>query len=146
MNETRRTLAESLTRAANSTDLSLRVHQRSDADLIAAAGLLPSQLGRALIRLRSEYDAAARPAGMALLAPIVQAQAPGGSEEPRLTHAEVEAARQRLLRLRTLRAVHSALMAKLEAWGTADAHLLCAAVLSWWLDDRCPVCNGSCRN
>lgn len=143
MNDARRNLDESLTRANNSSDLSLRAHQRSDADLVAAAGLLPSQLGRALIRLRSEYDAAARPAGTALLAPIVQAQAPCGSEEPRLTHAEVEAARQLLLRLKTLPAVHAALMAKLEAWGTASAHLVCAAVLSWWLDDRCPSCNGT---
>ena len=56
LNDTARTVEEQYTRATTSSNLRCKADERSDVDLLIAAGCTPGILGSALMRLHSEFD------------------------------------------------------------------------------------------
>lgn len=58
---TKPTVAERLANASNSSDLSVSLEARGDADYLIAAGIAPAQIGRLVYQLMSEWDACAKP-------------------------------------------------------------------------------------
>lgn len=142
---------------------------RTQGDTIAAAGMNKHRLGLALRRLMSEWDRAAKPAAptqqrideIAASLKVEPAEWEPGVPNPRaglveefqgargytwrlpMVIAEETAARWYanelhllMLGLRTLPAVRDALVAH-----DGDVHIV-AKVLQWWLDPRCPDCQG----
>lgn len=141
---------------------------RTPGDLLAAAGMNKHRLGLALRRLMQEWDRAAKPAAptqqrleeIAASLKVEPATLDSGEPNPDaglveefrdgryswrlpMVIAEETAARWYanelhllMLGLRTLPAVRDALVAE-----EGDVHLV-AQVLHWWLDPRCPVCQG----
>jgi hypothetical protein len=141
---------------------------RTPGDLPAAAGMNKHRTGLALRRLLSEWDKSAKPrepsreqiealaasypriAGSGKVRIVVRENgADVGKELPPIVAARIESARWYanelsllLLSLRSLPAIRSTLLvhAREQGWG-GDVHLV-AHVLLWWLDSRCPACQG----
>lgn len=113
-------LTERYQRAANSKDLTTKAGREGDIDAIVAVAWNRSRTGAALLRLHSEWDGAAK-------------------RGQKLDQT-----------FRQLKALPEVLTA-LAAWCTArapqpDAEVsreLSRAVLSWWLDNTCKVCEGT---
>lgn len=141
---------------------------KTPGDMIAAAGLNKHRTGLALRRLLTEWDKSAKPqrlsAGQINALAATYARVPGtglvritvreaGEEVHKevlpVVAAEVQAecwyeSELNLLfaSLRTLPAVREGMLAHARAQGwEGDVHLV-APVLLWWLDSRCPVCEG----
>jgi hypothetical protein len=141
---------------------------RTPGDLIAASGMNRHRTGLALRRLLSEWDHSAKPrepsreqiealaasypriAGSGKVRIVVRENgADVGKELPPIVAARIESARWYanelsllLLSLRSLPAIRSTLLvhAREQGWD-GDVHLV-AHVLLWWLDSRCPACQG----
>lgn len=60
-NDERPGIEESYTSAVATSNLRVHVARRTDADVVIAAGMSPSRLGSALLRLHSEWDRTAKP-------------------------------------------------------------------------------------
>jgi hypothetical protein len=142
---------------------------RTPGDVVAAAGMNRHRLGLALRRLMTQWDSAAKPTAptqqqieeIAATLRVEPAELEPGVPNPHAglveefhgargytwrlptVIAEETAARWYanelhllMLDLSTLPAVRDALVAQ-----EGDVHLV-AQVLQWWLDPRCPVCQG----
>lgn len=55
------TVAERLTSAISSSDLSVNLESRGDADYLITAGLQPAKLGRLVYQLMAEWDTREKP-------------------------------------------------------------------------------------
>lgn len=153
---------ERYTRASNSSNLSVEARVTGDVDLIAAAAWSKNLIGKALMRLHSEFDGTSKPRplnprGLELLAVAVarerlrQASGPAEPTEHDRKVAREQAAdwllqEQKLMlgRLKTLPMARDLLVTGCrERWGWEDADAKVAAVLIWWLDRKCPKCHGT---
>lgn len=147
----KRCVEEEYTSAGNSSNLRVRGEPRSDVDVLIAAGLSPSRVGMALLRLHSEWDKAEkprRPAPGAIAA--LAATMPKDLKESERTHMARRQAQDWYMdemaklvnKLKSLPAVRSQLTAYVPKWGIAEAAVKVPAIIAYWLDQTCPHCHG----
>ncbi len=153
-------VAEQYASATNASNLRVEMDagRRGPADILMAAAWSPSRLGSALLRLHSEWDGAQHPRKMT--AEAVQALAltlavPKDCPPARKSAAQLAEARKTadawhahevgilLGRLKTLPDVREHLTHQAAAWGCDNPRNVAASVLRWWLDRKCPTCNGT---
>lgn len=159
----RPTFSENLAKAGNSSDLSVRLDQRGDADTLIAAGKASHQVGRYLDQLTSEWDVCTPPRRLTradiekLAEHLPRVLAPHKSGTPRLgldlkaANAEAQnwcnGERRRIIgRLKSLPKLmdpHAGLIPWLKARGVEDPDAVLLDVLGFYLDRRCPACNGT---
>lgn len=163
---TRPTISERLASAANSSDLSVQIDKRGDADYLIAAGCTPARLGRYVYQLMAEWDSCAKPrpvtpADIERLAaelPRIKAtkQTKRGAqvvERLDLVGAQakygewLEGERRRVLgRLKSLQPLmdaHAGLLPWVVGRGYQNASQKLLDVLGWWADRRCQACHGT---
>ena len=164
--DNRRTVSERLASAANSSDLSVQIDKRGDADYLIAAGATPARLGRYVFQLMSEWDSCAKPRP-ATAADIEHLAA----ELPRLKatkrtkrgtqiverldlvsaqnrYAEwLEKERHQVfVRLKSLQPLmdpHAGFLPWVVARGYQNPARKLLDVLGWWADRRCSACEGT---
>jgi hypothetical protein len=161
------TIEESYSTAIGSSNLKHDPDRPGAVQMIIAAGINPHNLGKALMRLRTEWDASAKPIAPTLdqlraLAGTYKREKGGLVIVPKLggSAGETEqitplAAAQReaeawhemelgrlLQRLKTLPMVRGELVRWAGSEGIEGPQHVVAAVLIWWLDCRCRTCKG----
>lgn len=158
-----RSIGERYTSAGNSADLTVDEDHRGDADMLIASGWSMSQLGGALLRLHSEWDAAEHPRKPTIelirhmATQIERDDARAASPRPHPVHA-LDRARQQayafyfhevrilMSKLRTLPEARRRAIAWCQAAGVPrqgdDPADLVAAVLRRMLDPTCTACFG----
>lgn len=114
------TVAEKYTSACSASNLRVQAEKTGSADVMIAAGWSPSRLGLALLRLHTEFDAAAIPPG------------------------QVSATDRHLLqaRLKSLPSVLEQVTLQADAWRIERPDAVALAVVAFWLDKRCGKCTG----
>lgn len=163
---TKPTLAERLTSASNSRDLSVNIETRSDADYLISAGLQRSALGRLVYQLMAEWDARLKPRELTdaeiekvaeqmplLVKRTTDRRGARVTESLDLAGARAAAALwqkqqrreilEKLPAFQKLMDPHAGLMPWVLALGAEDARGKLADVLLWWCDRRCPSCGGT---
>jgi hypothetical protein len=133
---------------------------RTPADTLIAAGWSDARIGTALMRLRTEWDASARPHKPTQAHIAAFAGTLDGKPLERLTRAHDIVGRWWLgemalvLRnLRSLPSVREQVKSAVNGWKWTDpitraprrledAEAVCMAVLLHWLDHVCPACDG----
>lgn len=166
----KRGVEEAYTSASNSSNMRMRdadLSCRSDVDVIAAAGMVRSRVGMALLRLHSEWDRVEKPRKptdmqVKMIAQSMRRIAPAYvfsqarmqqhlKAEPtlRLKAARLQAQswyaaelNRMFGRLRGLPEMRIMLIAEVESWGMTDAAPVVAAVLAHWFDPTCEACHG----
>lgn len=165
------TIDESYTTAIGSSNLKHDPDRPGAVNIIIAAGINPHRLGLALLRLRTEWDASAKPqaptvdqlralastyrkekSGLVLVQSLKLPEPgqPRAMEEVTpMVAAQREAdawfeneQRALLQRLKTLPMVRDALIHWAVAEGIEGAPHVVAAVVLWWLNNKCPACKG----
>lgn len=162
----RTTLTERLTRAGNSSDLSVRVEARGDADYLIAAGLASNKIGRYVYQLMTEWDASAKPRPVsdtdieriAERLPRIKTTKQGRRGARTVETLDLSAARAKLAawmdgeRRRILGRLHSlpklmdphaGLLPWVVARGYTSPREKLLDVLGWWADRRCMACQGT---
>ncbi len=162
----RPTIAERLTSAGNSSDLTVSCDARGDVDLLIAAGSTTASLGRYVYQLMTEWDACAKPrvptaADIERLAehlPRIKVEKRNKRGVRQVEALDLQGAmaeadawliaeRRRVLgRLRSLPKLmdrHSGLLPWVVAQGYTSPDVKLLDVLGWWADRRCPVCSGT---
>ncbi|WCM86668.1 hypothetical protein [Acidovorax sp. NCPPB 3576] len=162
----RPTIAERLTSAGNSSDLTVSCDARGDVDLLIAAGSTTASLGRYVYQLMTEWDACAKPrvpnaADIERLAehlPRIKVEKRNKRGVRQVEALDLQGAiaeadawliaerRQVLGRLRSLPKLthpHSGLLPWVVAQGYTSPDVKLLDVLGWWADRRCPVCSGT---
>lgn len=155
------TIAERLASAGNTSDLSVELDRRRPVDLLIAAGLAPSVVGRMLDQLVSEWDGCAKPRRLttaeiervAAAMPRTPGRKGGKADRLDIVGATAQVAtwfdnerRAALIRLKTLPKLtdpHAGLIPWLAAKGVQAAGSVLLDVLGWYLDRCCPRCNGT---
>jgi hypothetical protein len=165
--ENTRTIDEAYSSAVNATTIRLTptdLGTIGSAEILLAAGTARgsvTSIGAALLRLHSEYDSAEKPrmAPASMFATRIHA-AHLQFDTPSDLNAQVrqyvahEAARSaqaynehetRLLlgKLKALPGVRRHLTLEVAAWKVEHPQEVGTAVLCWWLNQTCPVCNGT---
>lgn len=163
---TKPTLAERLTSASNSRDLSVNIETRSDADYLISAGLQRASLGRLVYQLMAEWDARLKPRALTdadiervaeqmprLVKKTTDRRGTRVTETLDLAGARAAAAvwqkqqrreiLEKLPAFQKLMDPHAGLMPWVLALGAEDARGKLADVLLWWCDRRCPSCGGT---
>lgn len=163
---TKPTLAERLTSATNSRDLSVNVESRGDADYLIAANLQRATMGRLVYQLMAEWDARPRARELtdADIEKVAQQMPPlvkkskdrrgeRVTESPDISGARAAAAQwkeqqrfetlTKLPAYRKLADPHAGLIPWVLALGAENAGQKLADVLLWWCDRRCPSCGGT---
>lgn len=112
-------IAEMYTSATHTSNLRVEAEIRGQADMIIAAGMSPSRLGSALLRLHSEFDGASKPSGKA-------------------TQTD---ATLLMINLKSLPGVREQLLIIAGRLGMDG--VVVPAVLHWWLYRTCHVCHGT---
>jgi hypothetical protein len=156
------TTEERYTSATHASNLRCESDKPGQIDPIIAAGMSPSRLGAALLRLHSEYDGVAKPRAMASKQIAVIAKAFDSKGLPVvLTGAGVIAHKERrmnqanqmvgkwlaneitlfMVSLKSLPGVREQLA--MAADRTGISREVSGAVLLWWLDHKCPACGGT---
>lgn len=119
LNDTARTVEEQYTRATTSSNLRCKADERSDVDLLIAAGCTPGILGGALMRLHSEFDSSSE-------------KRPGSKTDAILLMGKLKSLP------RVLEALEDwALLRGMDAPGK-----LAQAVTAYYLDSMCTACEG----
>lgn len=154
-------IAERLTSAGNATDLTVDLDRRRPVDLLIAAGLAPSVVGRLLDQLVSEWDGCAKPRRLttaeiervAAAMPRTPGRKGGKADRLDIAGATSQVAtwfdnerRAAMIRLKTLPKLtdpHAGLIPWLAAKGVQAAGAVLLDVLGWYLDRCCPRCNGT---
>lgn len=144
-------LLEHYQTASNSSDLTVEADRRGAGDVLIASGWSPSRVGAALIRLRSEWDKAAKPRRLseAQVAALAQ-RMPNPRGKPDIPRARVEA---NLWYVRELRLLATGLQSRQVAIGHVTAWAVLKAIpeaavgpaLLHWLSPNCPRCDGHGR-
>lgn len=159
-------LIERMTSASHSSDLSLSLDFRGDADFLIASGMQPAKLGRLVYQLMAEWDARAKPRQLtpadiervAQEMPRIQKKTSDRRGE-RVTEvldiAGAEAAalqwlektrREIMVRLPTYQKLvdqHAGFTPWVLAQGIPDGVAKLTDVLLWWCDRRCLECGGT---
>ncbi len=137
---------ELYTAAQNTTNLTVDPDERGAADFLIAAAWSPSRLGSAMLRLHSEWDAAAKPvkptaASIDAIASTMGKNARG--EAYAIAMRWYEGGLINLLgKLQTLPHVRDQVAHKAEEWGYADAQTKASVIVKYWLDQTCHPCAG----
>jgi hypothetical protein len=154
------TVDEQYSTAVAARSLLIDPVHRTQADVIIAAGWSHARIGTALMRLRTEWDASARPHKPTQAHVAAFAGTLDGKPLERLTRAHDIVGRWWLgemalvLRnLRSLPSVRAQVVQTATSWKWTDpitraprrledAETVCMAVLLHWLDHVCPACDG----
>ena len=126
------------------------------ADVLMAASWSPSLLGKAMIRLHSEWDSAEKPAKptKAFIEALAATHPPSelkvkGKKDPRLAVAQTAANKWHLSemfnlvgKLKTLPYVRYAVIQKAVRWHIADPEKVVPEIIKYWLDQNCRGCGG----
>ncbi|HYD75753.1 MAG TPA: hypothetical protein VEB23_04975 [Ramlibacter sp.] len=134
--------------AGNTSDLTVDAERRGAGDVLIAAGWSDSRMGMALLRLHSEWDAAAKPRRMTdAQVRQLAATIPDARGKPNMSRARSEAivwyARELRLLATSLKS-RSGVLQQIHAWAllkgiSAD---YVGPALFHWLSPVCPVCDG----
>lgn len=166
--EDRPNIEEAYASATNTSDLKIDTLKQRPIDSIIAAGWSYSRIGAALLRLHSEWDGAekpqkASPEQLELLAETFHKEKNGlvkwkeklpSGEESVVELKPLEAAKRQAAawylhelgllfqKLKTLQEVRHQLKLWCGRVGIAGEEHKVAAVIGWWLDPTCTVCEG----
>jgi hypothetical protein len=167
MEDNTRTIDEAYSSAVNATTIRLTptdLGTIGSAEVLLAAGTArgsTTSIGAALLRLHSEYDSAEKPrmAPASMFAPRIQSKhlrndspaALDGQIRQYVAHTACQAAQAynehetRLLlgKLKALPCVRRHLTLEVAAWKVEHPQEVGTSVLCWWLNQTCPVCNGT---
>jgi len=148
----RPTVEESYISASNTSNLSVKAERRGDGDVIICAGWSRSRTGQALMRLRSEWDAAEKPRAQSAeaiqaLARTLSASEPGPLQ---LKQAQdlaanwlLQAQMELMGKLKSLPDVREQLaLDVVDKWRVIDSRQLIAKVIKHWLSPACSCCQG----
>jgi hypothetical protein len=113
------TTEERYTSATHASNLRCESDKPGQIDPIIAAGMSPSRLGAALLRLHSEYDGASKPPGQAAQTDVTMM----------------------MVSLKSLPGVCEQLA--MAAYRMGIDVKVSGTVLLWWLDHKCPACGGT---
>lgn len=164
--EDRPTIAERVTSASNSSDLSVRIDARGDADYLIAAGRCKSIIGRHVQQLMAEWDACAKPRAVtdqdlervAEQLPRITITKQGRRGPKTVQVLDMASARQhfdawmvgerrrilgRLHSLPKLMDEHAGLLPWVSRRGYTNPREKLLDVLGWWADRRCAACGGT---
>lgn len=147
----KRCVEEEYTSAGNTSDLRVQGDRRSDADVLIAAGMNPSRVGMALLRLHSEWDKAEKPRrpSPGAIAAVAATMPRALKESERVCAARRQAQdwymaemAKLVNKLKSLPAVRSQLTSYVPKWGIVEASVKVPAIIAYWLDQTCPHCHG----
>ena len=147
----KRCVEEEYTSAGNTSDLRVQGDRRSDADALIAAGMNPSRVGMALLRLHSEWDKAEKPRrpSPGAIAAVAATMPRALKESERVCAARRQAQdwymaemAKLVNKLKSLPAVRSQLTSYVPKWGIVEASVKVPAIIAYWLDQTCPHCHG----
>lgn len=113
------TIEEKYTTAINTSNLRVEADKGGSADVLIAVGWSASRLGAALMRLHTEYEGA------------------GLSRNPSRTDMSLL-----LSKLKSMADVRREAEIQANTWRIDDAAHVAFAVVLYWLDQRCRVCEG----
>lgn len=163
---TKPTLIERMTSASNSSDLSVSLDFRGDADFLIASGMQPAKLGRLVYQLMAEWDSRLKPRmltaadiervaeGMPRLAKktkdrrgvrvtevldIAGAQAAAAQWQAQTRREILE----KLPSFIKLTDQHAGFTPWVLAQGIEEGLTKLSDVLLWWCDRRCHECGGT---
>lgn len=153
MNETQTKpgIEERYTSATDASNLRVEADRGGDADLLIANGWSRSRLGASLMRLHSEWDGAEKPrkATEAEINLLALTFAKEKSIPKQLTLAREQAARWHLHelkllfgKLKSLPEVRQQVAIQAAKWRVFDPVSTAGAVIGYWLDQTCHVCDG----
>lgn len=137
-----RTIDEAYESAASTSNLLVKAERRGDADILISAGWSCEHLGMALLRLRSEWESAAKPKiPDPYLVTKLGEQLGDVARAKELAHTWYANELMMLrLRLKGLPSVSRQLYLKAERKGLPREVI--APVLAWWLSQACVACGG----
>lgn len=163
---TKPTLIERMTSASHSSDLSVSLDFRGDADFLIASGMQPAKLGRLVYQLMSEWDAKPKPRHLTP-ADIERV----ANDMPRITKKTKDRRGERVTEVLDIAGAQAAaaqwsaqtrrdILAKLPSFikltdhhagfmpwvlaqGIEDGLAKLSNVLLWWCDRRCNECGGT---
>lgn len=154
--DTKPTVGERYSNATHASNLKVEAERGGAADVLIAMGWSPSRLGGALMRLHSEFDGCEHPkrptqAAIELLALSMDRV---GGDKNIVDHAGAHRRAHdwhmhelKILfgKLKTMPEVRHQLVmwAGKQAIANPEHHV--AEVLSWWLDHKCPACEGRAK-
>lgn len=154
---------EQYTAATHASNLRVQAERGGSADMLIAAGWSASRIGASMIRLHSEWEGLAKPArptrdAIKVLADSYKKGKDGKVQfdaETRLlpldaAYREANAwylheMAMIFQQMKTLPEVRRGLVLWARQHQMADADRHVAEVISWWLDHRCPVCQGRAK-
>jgi hypothetical protein len=151
--DTKPTVEEKYTRATHASNLKVEAERGGSADVLIAMGWSPSRLGGALIRLHSEWDSCSKPKRMTPAAvELLAASLPRQGDKKNVLDI-VGAHRQandwymhelKILfgQLKTMPEVRHQLVMWAAKQSIANPEHRVAEILAWWLDPKCPACEG----
>lgn len=154
---------ERYTQATHASNLRVQAERGGSADMLIAAGWSASRIGAGLIRLHSEWEGLAKPKrygrdAIKVLADTYQKGVDGKVQfDPETRLLPMDAAYRQahdwymhemqmvFQQMKTLPEVRQQLV--LWAWQNqmADAEKHVAEIIAWWLDHRCPICEGRAK-
>lgn len=142
---------ELYTCANNASNLRVQAGRRGSTDVLIAAGWSASRIGAALLRLHSEWDAAAKPAktekhhieALALTLPLLKTGKPDLKRAAELANGwHLQELRTLVGRLNMLPDVRREVAKQADRWRIVDPVEVAAAVIKYWLDQHCTACDG----
>lgn len=161
------TVEERIARAKGSSDLSVSLERRGDADTLIALGKSTNLVGRYVYQLMAEWDSCAKRRKIsqediehvAEAMPRIKAQKTTRTGKVRVVESlDIKGAQEKveelmaierraiLMRLKSLQRLmdeHSGLLPWVVAQGTPNARGVLLNVLGWWADRTCADCDGT---
>lgn len=148
-----RTIEEAYTSAIVSSHLRVEADRPGAADFLIAAGWSQSRTGLAMLRLRTEWERAAKPRPVSKEA-VERIAAELAKKNPKEL-PDIEAARAEVARweanewmlviqqLKTWKGVAAILTVQMDKWKVYDPSAKASKVILWWMNQNCPACNGT---
>lgn len=160
-------IEEAYLTASTTSNLKVEAERRGAGDILIAVGWSPSRLGAGLARLHTDWDKAEKPARAdraqvermaaelrvqdakdvlaAKAAGVPYGRPASATSRAQATAQEWYAAEVSSLvgRLNALPAVYSQITLKMLRWNIQDAEHKAAGLIRWWLNQTCPVCDGT---
>ncbi len=145
--DTKPTLEERYTVAAQTSNMRVEADRAGDADVIIAAGWSQSRIGGALLRLHTEFDGSPRPR----LASRDDFLHDSNRRDRDARKAASRTARAfnlhemglHLQKLKSLPEVRVQVTLQLLKWRVEDAETKGVEILQWWLAQSCTECGGT---
>lgn len=161
--DTKPNTEEQYTAATHASNLRVQAERGGSADMLIAAGWSASRIGASLIRLHSEFEGQAKPKRLGrdaikLLADTFKKEDDGKVQFDKETRLlPLDAAHRQahewylhemqmvFQQMKTLPEVRHQLVLWALKNEVAKPERHVAEVISWWLDHRCPVCEGRAK-